>query len=89
MSLELSVLLAALELSVDMLLEDVDESVGAVLFSVDDGSVVVVVVVVVSAGMAWVDVAEFVVVDVSVVWATAAPMPASRAATAAAADNFF
>ncbi len=88
--LELSVLLAALELSVVVLVEDVDESVGAVLFSVDDGSVVVVVVVVVSAGMACVVVVVFdVVADESVDWATAAPMPASRAAAAATADNFF
>ena len=67
-------------------------SVGAVLFSVDAGSVVVVVVAlfgielvsVVAAGVCVV-----VVVVVSVDCATAAPMPASRAAEAATADNFF
>ena len=66
----------------------VDVSVGAVLLSVLDGSDVVVVLlgaVLVSAGVAWV----VVVVVVSVDWATAAPMPASRAAAAATADNFF
>ena len=67
-------------------------SVGAVLFSVEAGSVVTVAVFdiellsVVTAGVGWVVV---VVVVVSVDWATAAPMPASRAAAAATADNFF
>ena len=67
----------------------VDVSVGAVLFSVADGSLVVVVVLLgialVSAGVDWV----VVVVVVSVDCATAAPRPASMAATAATADNFF
>ena len=66
-------------------------SVGAVLFSVDAGSVVLVALLdiellsVVAAGVDWV----VVVVVVSVDCATAAPMPASRAAAAATADNFF
>ena len=67
----------------------VDVSVGAVLFSVVDGSVVVRVVLLgialVSAGVDWV----VVVVVVSVDCATAAPRPASMAATAATANNFF
>jgi hypothetical protein len=65
----------------------VDVSVGAVLFSVAEGSVVVVLagIAAVSAGVDWV----VVVVVVSVDCATAAPMPASRAAAAATADNFF
>ena len=88
---DVSVLLAALELSVAGCTTDVDVSAGAVLFSVAAGSaVVVVVVVVVSAGIDWVVVVVFAVVDdESVDWATAAPMPASRAAAAATADNFF
>ncbi len=67
----------------------VDESVGAVLFKVADGSAAVL------AGTAVVSVAVgavvcvVVVVVVSVDCATAAPMPASRAAAAATADNFF
>jgi hypothetical protein len=66
----------------------VDESLGAVLFNVDEGSVVVLVL----AGIVLVSVAAgvvVVVVLVSVVCATAAPIPANRAATAATADNFF
>jgi hypothetical protein len=101
----LSVLLAALELSVLVVDDEVDESDGAVLFNVDDGSLVVDVVL---AGIDWVDVVLFVVVadvsagtacvvvavlevvvDVSVDWATAAPMPATKVAAAATADNFF
>ena len=70
----------------------VDESVGAVLFSVVDGSDVVVVllgIVLVSAGC---DCVVVVVVVESLDWATAAPIPASMAAMAAmaaTADNFF
>jgi hypothetical protein len=66
-------------------------SVGAVLFSVEAGSVVPVALFdiellsVVAAGVAGV----VVVVVVSVDCATAAPMPASRAAAAATADSFF
>ena len=77
----------ALDVSVVALV--VDESVGAVLFSVADGSAAVL------AGIAVVSVAVgavvcvVVVVVVSVDCATAAPMPASRAAAAATADNFF
>ena len=75
----------------------VDVSVGAVLFSVLDGSVVVLVVVLlgialvsVAAGAVCVVVVVLVVVaDESVDCATAAPIPASRAAAAARADSFF
>ena len=85
---------AAFDWSVVVVVVVVDESVGAVLFSVEAGSVVLVVLValfdielpsVVAAGVDWV----VVVVVVSVDCATAAPMPASRAAAAATADNFF
>lgn len=61
------------------------ESLGAVLFSVLDGSAVLAVlgiVLLVSAGLAC-------VLDESVDCATAAPIPASSAAAAATADNFF
>ncbi len=64
----------------------VDVSVGAVLFSVLAGSDVVVVVLL---GIVLVSAGVVVVVVASVDWATAAPMPASRAAAAATADNFF
>lgn len=62
----------------------VDVSVGAVAFSVLDGLVVVVALLsVVELGCA------AGIVDVSVDCATAAPIPASNAAAAARADNFF
>ncbi len=64
-----------------------DESVGAVLFSVLAGSVVAGAALV-SLGMVCA-VPVVGVVLVSVDCATAAPMPASRAAAAATADNFF
>ncbi len=88
---ELSVAAGAALVSVVVVVVEV--SVGAALFSVDDGSVVVLLVlagivlvsVVVAAGVDCV----VVVVLVSVDCATAAPMPASRAAAAATADNFF
>ena len=71
----------------------VDVSVGAVLLSVAFGSVVVVAgMALVSAGVDCVVVAVLDVVEVEVEsldWATATPMPASRAAAAATADNFF
>jgi hypothetical protein len=61
------------------------ESVGAVLFSVLDGAgalALLGIVLLVSAGVAC-------ELDVSVDCATAAPIPASSAAAAATADNFF
>lgn len=64
------------------------ESVGAVLFSVLDGSgalpllALLGIVLLVSAGVAC-------VLDESVDCATAAPIPASSAAAAAMADSFF
>lgn len=65
------------------------ESVGAVLLSVVFGSAAGTTTPV-SAGIPWVVVVELAVADEeSVDCATAAPMPASRAAAAATADNFF
>ena len=66
------------------------ESVGALLFSVEAGSVLVVALfdIELSEVAAGVD-CVVVVVEVSVDCATAAPMPASMAAMAATADNFF
>lgn len=61
------------------------ESVGAVLFNVLDGSgalALLGIVLLVSAGVAC-------ELDESVDCATAAPIPASSAAAAATADNFF
>ena len=74
----------AAELSVVVVVVDV--SAGAVLFSVAAGLVAVLDIVLVLAGADWVVVD---VVVVSVDCATAAPIPASRAAEAARADNFF
>jgi hypothetical protein len=67
----------------------VDESVGAVLFSVADGSAAVLAGVAVVSVAVGAVVCVVVVVVVSVDCATATPMPASRAAAAATADNFF
>ena len=72
----------------------VDVSVGAVLLSVAFGSAGVMAGVAGAAGMALVsagvDCGVVAVVEVeSLDWATATPMPASRAAAAATADNFF
>ena len=66
-------------------------SVGAVLLSVAFGSAVVEAgMALVPAGVDGVVVVVFDVVELeSVDWATATPMPASRAAAAATADNFF
>jgi len=68
-----------------------DVSVGAVLLSVAFGSVGGVAgMALVSAGVDCGVVAVLDVVELeSVDWATATPMPASRAAAAATADNFF
>ncbi len=85
---EVSVAAGAADVSVVVV---VVVSVSAVLFSVEDGLVVLVALfdielsLLVAAGVACV----VVVVVVSVDCATAAPMPASRAAAAATADNFF
>jgi hypothetical protein len=90
---ELSVAAGAVEESVDVVVVDV--SVGAVLFSVVDGVVAVLALLAgiallsVAAGVVCVVVVFEVVVDESVDCATAAPIPASRAAAAATADNFF
>ena len=79
----------AADLSVDdmSVVVVVDVAAGAVLFSVAFGSVVLLDIVLVSAGVDWVVVVDVVVVSVDC--ATAAPIPASRAAEAATADNFF
>ena len=67
----------------------VDESVGAALFSVVDGSVAVVLLDIELSAAGCDCVVVVVVVEASVDWATAAPMPVTRAAAAATADSFF
>ena len=82
----------AADWSVVVVVVVVDESLGAVLLSVAFGSVLVAAgadIELLSAGCVAVVVVVEVVDDESVDCATAAPIPASRAAAAATADNFF
>jgi len=68
----------------------VELSVGAVLFSVLDGLVVVVLLGAAVESAGWVCVVVVVVVEASLlVCATAKPIAASRPVAAARADNFF